>query len=314
MNILIHRALPESVVQDFVSEFAHHIVEVLHPSETIDPHLPWAEAIVGNPSPRGILDHADKLQWLQLLSSGFDGYEAFADAAFQVTTSHGIHAPVIAEQCLTSMLMLERRMPLFSQSQSERSWDRQARIQGSLRGKTLGILGYGSIAQALSELVQAFGMKVIAMTKNPANKAPSGTTKIVGTDYLDTLLQAAEHLILTLPLTKETQNILSAEKIALLKEDCFVHNVGRGGLLDQAALESRLAEGSIGGAALDVFAVEPLPKDSALWKLPNCIVTPHIAGHYQDLDIDLLHLFAENLRRLDNGQTLKNLANFQRGY
>ena len=104
MNLLINRALPESIVQAFVSEFAHHTVKVLHPSEAIDPHLSWAEAIVGNPSPQSILEHAGKLQWLQLLSSGFDGYHAFANVSFQVTTAHGIHAPIIAEQCLIGML------------------------------------------------------------------------------------------------------------------------------------------------------------------------------------------------------------------
>lgn len=314
MNLLIHRHLPDQEIERFRQDFPQHSARFLEPSEPVEPHLAWAEALLGNPPAEQVLRESKNLKWLQLLSSGFDGYKTLANAPFQVTTAHGIHAPIIAEHCLTTMLMLEARMPFFARRQAERKWDRQARIQGSLRGRRIVILGYGSIAQALIPLLQPFSPKITALTKSPSTKTAPSHLTLLCIEKLDTVLPQADHLILTLPLTSETRNTLSAERLALLPQHAYLHNVGRGPLLDEPALIDALQSNRLAGAALDVFQNESLPPDSPLWSLPNVIVTPHIAGHYRDLDIDVLHLFADNLRRLDNKEPLQNLANFPRGY
>ena len=133
-------------------------------------------------------------------------------------------------------------------------------------------------------------------------------------ESLNHLLASSDHIVVTLPSTPETRYTLSSSRIQQIKKAAFLYNVGRGNLIEESALIASLENGRLAGAALDVFEHEPLSPDSPLWNMENCIVTPHIAGHHRDLDIDMLHFFARNLRRFDRSQPLINPANFQRGY
>ncbi|RRJ98125.1 hypothetical protein Ga0100231_006955 [Opitutaceae bacterium TAV4] len=131
---------------------------------------------------------------------------------------------------------------------------------------------------------------------------------------LDELLATSDHLVIALPLTDQTRRILDKNRIAMLKRGAVVHNIARGGLLDEDALIERLRDGSLGGAALDVFEREPLPADSPFWELPNVLVTPHLAGHHAEVGALLFQQFKLNLARFLDGKALECVADFSRGY
>ncbi len=314
MNVLIHRTLTQEAVSRFEAEFSHHDIRVIDAAEPIEPHLPWAEILLANPPADHTLKQAGQLRWVQLLSSGFDGYTSFKDASFKVTTAHGLHAFTIAQHVLMMMMILERRQPFFSKRQSERIWDRLARLPGLLKGQTLGLVGYGAIASALVNLVRPLGLVVKAVTKRPALKPPDNAVSIAGMEGLDELLSTSDHIVITLPSTPETRGLIDPSRIGAIKCGAYLHNVARGDLVETAAIVDALRSGHLGGASLDVFENEPLSADSPLWNLENCIVTPHIAGHHKNLDTDLLVFFADNLRRFDQKQPLANEADFVRGY
>lgn len=311
MQILIHRFLPEKVVEDFKLRFPQYRVVFLRPEEPLGPYLGDTDILLANPNSAEILNQTCRLKWLQLMSSGIDGYESLSNASFHVTTAHGIHAPVIAQHLLLMLLTFERKQPFFNRRQSERHWDRQARLPGLLRNSTIGFLGFGSIAEELVRILKPFHLNLQAVTRNPESRKLNQRVKIASMDFLDILLETSDHLIVSLPSNQETRGILSEEKLSKIKSGAFLYNIGRGDLINESVLTSCLQNGQLGGAALDVFAQEPLPYESELWKLDNCIITPHIAGHYRNLDIDLLHFFARNLERFDRGKPLLNEARFQ---
>jgi phosphoglycerate dehydrogenase-like enzyme len=314
LNILIQRILPEAEIAGFKETFPQHDIRVIPPQASIQSHLPWAEVILSNPNPQVVLEKAKQLKWLQLLSSGFDGYDSLEQAPFKVTTAHGIHTYTIAKHVLMMMLMFERKQRFFENRQREHHWDRQARLPGLLKGQTLGLIGFGAIAGELVKQVQPFNLQIQAVTKHPQSKAQQQNVSIEGMEFLNTLLSTSDHIVVTLPSTPETRQILTANRISQIKQGAYLYNVGRGDLIEESALTEALENGHLAGAALDVFEHEPLNPESPLWTLDNCIVTPHIAGHHKALDIDILNFFAENLKRFDNGESLLNEANFQRGY
>lgn len=314
LKILIQRDLPNNKIDEFRSRFARHDVKVIHPADPIENHLAPADIILSNPDPKSVLEIATNLKWIQLLSSGIDGYLNFKDAPFKVTTAHGIHASPIAEHVLMSMLQFERKQRFFECRQKECVWDRQARLPGLLKNRALGFVGYGSIAAELVKLVKPFNLEIQAVTRRPESKSPPPAVRLLGMEFLDTLLNTSDHIVITLPSTEETRHIISSERLGLMKKGAYLHNVARGNLIDEKALIDALRADHLGGAALDVFEREPLQSGSPFWRLDSCFVTPHIAGHHRNLDIEIFELFTRNLERFEGGQSLVNEADFSRGY
>jgi len=315
MNILIHRNLPPDAVDSFRSQFPHHEIKVIGSGESITDHWDWMEALLGNPNPSEVREKADSLKWLQLLSSGIDGYESLAETGIRLTTAHGIHAPVIAQHLLMTLLMMERKELFFLRRQAEAVWDRQARLPGLLRNRRIGLFGYGAIGCELVRLLSPLDVEIHAVTRAiPESQSAYPNVRIHDQEETAEVIALADHLVLALPLTPQTRHFLNRSRLGGVKPGACVHNVGRGELVDQRALVDGLRSGQIGGAALDVFEEEPLPADSPLWAMDNCILTPHIAGHHSGLDLDVLGLFIRNLQQLDAGLPLVNEANFSRGY
>lgn len=313
MNILVHRSIPVEEARKFEERFRHHAVRFVEPQEPLDSHWDWVEILLGNPDPHDLNGKAGNLQWLQLMSSGMDAYKSLQNAQFAITTARGTHAPAIAQHILMMLLLLERRQWYFQGRQAARVWDRKARFPGLLRGVNIGLIGYGAIAGQLVKLLSPFDLKILAITQDQPGSVPPHVT-LFEPRQTETVLAASDHLVMALPLTPATRNFLSRDRILKMKPGaCFI-NVGRGELVDEKALTESLESGHLGGAALDVFEEEPLDCDSPLWGFSNCIVTPHIAGHHRDLDLDLLAFFAANLERWDEGSALLNVANFKRGY
>ncbi len=280
-------------------------------SSVLESQIDRVEILFGN-APASLLARAPGLRWVQIVSSGFDEYTALAGTGVTLTTAHGVHAPFLAQHILMSMLMFARGQPHFETCRQERRWDRNPAVPFSLAGQTVGFVGLGSTALELLHFLPPLGLRAIAVRRAPSPAA--GIDRVDGLDGLDRLISESDHLVLTLPLTRETGNLINASRIGLLRQGAFVYNASRGGLADETALLARLHSGTLGGAAIDVFQNEPLPADSPWWIAPRTIITPHIAGHHRDLSVATLELFEKNLRRFLDGLPLKNIANFERGY
>jgi phosphoglycerate dehydrogenase-like enzyme len=275
---------------------------------------------------------APRLRWIQGHFAGvehlFEAPEQLGEA--RLTTSSGIHAPQMAEYVLMMMLAHAHHLPRMLAHQAERHWS-PARwkdfVPEELRGATLGVVGYGSIGRECARLAAAFGMRVLAAKRRPDQRADTGwqmsglgdptgevPQRIFGMDELHALLGASDYVLLCVPVTPGTRRLIDAEALRAMKPGGFLINVGRGALVDEAAVAQALRAGTIGGAALDVFAVEPLPTDSPLWDAPNVILSPHVSGFSPHYDERAMALFAANLRRYLDGEPLINEVDRQRQY
>jgi phosphoglycerate dehydrogenase-like enzyme len=246
-----------------------------------------------------------------------------------LTTTSGIHAINIGQYVLALMLAWAHRLPALIDHQRRGEWPEgrfQRFVPQELRGGTIGIVGYGSIGREVGRLASAFGMHILALQRGdaPADHGytipgvgdPQGTLpeSFCRPDELRAMLAECDYVVLAVPLTEATRNLVGADELRAMKPSAFLVNVARGGIVDEPALIQALQEGWIGGAGLDVFAQEPLPADSPLWSGENVILTPHIAGitpHYNDRAADV---FAENLRRYLAGEPLFNRVDPEKGY
>ena len=204
------------------------------------------------------------------------------------TSSSGVHAGPLAEWSIFGLLALRKGLPRLLADKEARHWDHYP--VDELRGSTVLIVGLGAIGREVARLAEAFGMHVLSVRREHGD--------------LDELLPQADAVVVTLPLTRETEGLLDADRIASMRDGAIFVNVGRGGVVDEEALVEALREGRLRGAALDVFAEEPLPADSPLWELDNVIISPHTAALSARENERVVELFAENLRRYLAGEEL----------
>ncbi len=246
---------------------------------------------------------APRLDWLQTFSAGVDHpvFGTLSERGCRVTTASGASAIPISHAVVMHLLALGRRLPETLHNQREHRWQR---LEGrGLDGTTTVVLGVGPIGLAVAELLPAFGSRVVALRRSVKGDEPCETWPIT---RLPEALSLADQVVLALPLTPDTNQILDAEAMALMPDDCLLVNVGRGELIDEAALVECCEQGRLGGVALDVFATEPLAKENPLWDLPNVIVTPHIAARVPATDRNAVNIFFDNLARYVAGEDLVN--------
>jgi D-2-hydroxyacid dehydrogenase (NADP+) len=266
------------------------------------------------------VDRATHLRWLHC-SGHAVGHFPLADLAARgviVTNSRGIQAVPIAEHAMACLLALARRLPVTLRDQEERAW-RPNDLTGEaspwlLQGRTIGVIGVGSLGEAIAVRASAFGMRVIGMRRNPARGNPSGFDEVVGPMDRNRLLAPSDVVVIAAPLTHETHRLLDAGAINAMKPGAIVINVARGQLIDEDALADALESGRLGGAALDVFVTEPLPSTSRFWSLPNVIVTPHNSGFRTGHFDAVIDLFADNLKRFERRAELLNRVDLEIGY
>jgi phosphoglycerate dehydrogenase-like enzyme len=263
---------------------------------------------------------AARLRWLHASGHAVSHFP-LADLAARnviVTNSRGVQGVPIAEHVMGCLLALARRLPDTLRMQREHTWRpnelRDAGAPWLVSGKTIGIIGMGTLGQTIAARAKAFGMTVIGMRRDPSRDRPPHVDQVVGPADRDRLLTVADVVVLAAPSTAETERILDAEAIARLKPHAIVVNIARGSLLDEAALSAALTAGKLGGAILDVFETEPLAPESPLWDLPNVILTPHSSGFRQGHFDAVIDLFSENLQRYERGEPLLNLVNLETGY
>jgi phosphoglycerate dehydrogenase-like enzyme len=214
-----------------------------------------------------------------------------------------VNAGPLAEFSMLGLLAFAKGLPRLLADKRDHRWDHYP--VSELRGATILVLGLGQIGIEVARLASASGMKVLAINRRGTSDSPH-VSELRTPDALMALLPRADAVVITLPLTEATGGLLDARAIARMKQGAILVNVGRGGVLDEQALVSALRAGKLAGAALDVFATEPLPADSPLWDLPNVLISPHTAALSLRENERIVRLFADNIERYLAGQPLRN--------
>ncbi|MCI0777796.1 MAG: D-2-hydroxyacid dehydrogenase [Chloroflexi bacterium] len=244
------------------------------------------------------------LRWFHTFSAGVDNpaFRTFIDRGVILTNAAGTTAEPIAQYVIAMMLRVVKRMDDWAQAQREKRWEQLQ--TGELTGKTVGIIGVGHIGGEVARLAQAFRMRVIGCRRRA--RKPRNVDELVSLDRLGELLGQSDFVVLALPLSAQSENLISKAELQAMKSDAWLINISRGNIVDEEALVRALERGEIGGACLDVARNEPLPEESELWTLPNVIITPHNSG-WSPLNLERgTELFLENLRRFAAGRPLKN--------
>jgi D-2-hydroxyacid dehydrogenase (NADP+) len=304
-NILVVLTLPEAVREHYARElraaFPNMRFDVVDHASKAGPYLDTADAVIafGVMLTDEIFAKARKLKWVQAMGSGVDGIvdqPNYRDS-IAVTNMQGLHGAPCAESALSSMLAMARFLPRVIRNQSDARWDRfPMRL---LDGKTAVILGMGVIAEALAPRLKAMNMRTIGVTGAP--RAVPGFDDVRPRSEMLGAVREADHLILLTPYTKENHHLVNAQMIAAMKPSSFLINLARGGVVDEDALVEALQVKRISGAALDVFAVEPLPADHILWTLDNVLITPHLAGFHDEYPQRALPILKHNVQKFLDG-------------
>ena len=270
-----------------------------------------AEGAFGTILPE-VLEVAGKLRWLAAPAiappAGYY-YPALVNHPVQVTNFRGIFNEHIAAHIMSFVLAFSRGLHYYVRRQLAGEWKREPSNSGIiyLPESTALIVGVGGIGAETARLCAAFGMRVIGIDAR-RTEAPEGVAELHPPEALDRLLPGADFVILTIPHTPQTEGLMNAERFALMKRSAFFINIGRGKTTKLDALNAALRDGTIGGAGLDVYEVEPLPADHPLWKAPNTLMTPHSAGFGPYLDERRYAILAENARRFAAGEPLDRLV------
>ena len=265
-----------------------------------------------------LLVRAPRLAWVHTATSGVERAltPAARDRGLLVTNARGVFSRPIAEYVLMMILAVSRRLPQLLELQRERTW--QPLEGAELRDVTVGVIGYGSIGQAVAELASAFGCRVVAVRRHAGRDAETAGDpahpEVRGPEALPDLLAESDFIVLAAPLTPETEGLIGTQTLAMVKPGAWLINVARGRLIDERALLRALRDGELGGAVLDTFRDEPLPPASPFYDLPNVIVTPHTAWSSGRVLDRSMELFCDNLRRYAAGQPLLNIVDPAAGY
>lgn len=276
---------------------------------------------------------APNLRWVQFHYAGIDhvlGNPLLKKPDLTVTTLSGAAAPQVAEHAVMMMLVLGHKISELHVYQYKAEWakDRWERFKPvELRGSTVGIVGYGSIGREIARLLQPFDVKILAAKRDvmhpeddgympPGLGDPGGDlfTRLYPITALKSMVKKCDFVVVCVPLTDDTTNLIGPEELAAMKPGAYLVDVSRGGVIQPQALLDVLRDKKIAGAALDVFAEEPLPPTSPLWKLPNVLISPHTSGistHYSSRAIDM---FGANLKRYLSGEELFNRYQSEWGY
>jgi phosphoglycerate dehydrogenase-like enzyme len=275
-----------------------------------------AEILFCDRLPVSVLPLAPRLKWAQLSTVGSDAVLGrTGPLSIKVTVARGTPSPNIAEHVIMSMLMLSKQAPRLMEAQKEHRWERRLPMV-ELTGKTVGIVGLGSIGKAVAQRVRAFEMSVLGMRRS-RHLDPDVLNMVDDLFFgerLSQMLSRSDFVVVAVPLTAETKGMIGERELRAMKSTAYSINVARGDIVDEAALTKALEEGWIAGAALDVFATEPLPPDSPLWDLPGIIISPHVSGTSDRRKERLIDLFCDNLWRYLRGGALINQVDWTLGY
>jgi phosphoglycerate dehydrogenase-like enzyme len=325
-------------------DFSDEIIEQLQavsPRLRVERHFPEVEAEVWQRADilytYGVMPEpgqAPKLKWVQLNSAGVDhvvNTPLVQSGDVMVTSASGIHAVPMTEYAIGMMIAWAYQFPLMFKHQQQRHWDTRSQkvfAPQHLRGKTLGIVGYGSIGRELARAAHALGMNILVIKNDVMHPAEQHRYNEPGTgdpeaeipdriyppEAIRSMASECDILVMLAPLTDRTEGMLDAGVFKAMRDKAVFMNMARGRVVNEADLIEALEKGEIAGAVLDVFETEPLPSDSPLWAMDNVIISPHVAGNSSQYHARAAALFAENLQRYLERQPLLNRYKPDRGY
>jgi phosphoglycerate dehydrogenase-like enzyme len=317
LTIWCNQPLPEPAFTELVQGAAPH--RVITPSALAannltaggpDPSLEGADVAFGQPHPTQVIE-LSRLRWVHLSSAGYTRYDndavrtALRARNAVLTNSSAVYKEPCAQHAFAMMLALARQLPQCLEDQRSKPGTWRApehRIRSRLlTGQSVLILGYGTIARRLVELLAPLGTNITCVRRRP--RGDEGVTTI-SVDQVDVHLPRADHVMNILPQNTESDHFFDARRFRLMKAGATFYNVGRGTTVDQAALVESLRSGHLAATYLDVTDPEPLPTEHPLWTLPNCFITPHTAGGSADEFSGLVRHFLDNLRRFEQGGSL----------
>jgi phosphoglycerate dehydrogenase-like enzyme len=298
-------------------------LEVVHLDgyERVEDHLRDSEIIFAFSLRPEQFKLAHTLRWIHAPSAAVHQlmFPELVNSDVVLTNAREVHGPVVAEHVIALIFALAKKIPQAARLQQKHLWGQDAIWNDGPRprevaGATVGLIGLGSIGRNVAHMASALGMRVIAVREHPEKEKPDGVAAVYALAQINDLLAQSDYVVVAAPLTDATRGLMNTDRLAAMREDAYLINVGRGPQVDEAALADTLRNRRIAGAALDVFEHEPLPPESPLWELENILITPHTAGLTENLWQRHYALFSENLRRYLDGQPLLFVVDKQKGY
>jgi len=259
------------------------------------------------------LSHYPKLRWIQAISAGIDNLplQAMAARGIALTNARGVHQIQMSEHILWSILTIMRQGQMSIRHQDQKIWEPEVELE-ELYGKTVCIVGAGSIGEAVAKKCRAFGMTVWGIAHSV--KTDQAYDRMGTMTDLTVFLEKSDIVVVLLPLTAETSGIFNKDLFCQMKTGSYFINVARGPVVNEEDLMVALNTGKIRAAALDVFKQEPLPESSLFWGMDNVLLTPHIAGHTPHYTARVLEIFNKNLRLYPNFEKMINYIDPSKGY
>jgi D-2-hydroxyacid dehydrogenase (NADP+) len=312
--------LPRTYVEQLRREFPHHRFIDVWDRDALRRALPDADAAFAALIDRDLVPSLTRLQWVQVPAAGVGHLlsDEVIASPIVVTSARGVRARAIAEHVMGVTLAIARQLHTAIRRQVSHTWAldeiEESRAIRTLKGARMGIIGLGSIGAEIASIAGPFGMRVSGIRKRVDQPLPPGVEEVMSPEQLNELLSKSDVVVLSAPLTRETRAFIGHDALNHVKRGALLVNIGRGKLVDDEAVVAALQDGRLGGAALDVFTDEPLEPSSPYWDLPNVIVTPHMSGGMEDYWTPLVGLFADNLRRFEEGKPLVNVVDKRAGY
>ena len=270
--------------------------------------LARTDALMAYAVPPGVLPRMPKLRWVQAMTAGVEGWLSLPDLSedLVLTCARGTHEEAMPENIMGALFYVAKPYAAAVENQKRGKWVRM--VAQPLTGKTLGILGLGVIGQRVARIASGLGMRVIGTRRRPE---PIEGAKVLSTPEV---LRQSDFVLLLLPATRETDNFMNAERLAMMKPTAWLLNFGRGHLIEDEDLVAAVKAKKIAGAILDVYREEPLPESHPFWKTEGIIVLPHIGGLHPQRDKFVARLFVDNLRRFLDGRPLREVVDRKVGY
>jgi phosphoglycerate dehydrogenase-like enzyme len=312
--VLVHYHKPE-----FLKRFEELLREargdlrllVCEDRDSIEKAVPEVDIIfAGSTFPLDVLDRATKLKWIQSMGAGIENFlrAGLIPPDVVLTRVRGVFGNIMSEYATAYIYAMTQKMPAVFENKRKKSWGYY--LVDSIRRKTVGVMGLGSIGSTVAYRLQLTGAETIGFDGQERNMP--FLSRVYGPSELEAFLKRIDFLVLCLPHTKGTEGILGARELGWMKDTAYLINIARGPLVDEKALLDALKNGGIAGAVLDVFNEEPLPESHPFWDLENVIITPHISG--PSIPEEITEIFLRNLELFEKGAELEGVVDLARGY
>jgi len=315
--VLADPASPELALLEALPDTTTIAVGVM--AEAFDRTAPQADVILIGEGGAQLFEQvwrmACRVRWVHTLSAGLDGllFHDLVESPVPLTNARGVFSDALAEFAIGAVFFFARDFRRLLRSQTAGIWDPFDIVE--VRGRTLGLVGYGDIGRAVASRARALGMHVLAMRRRPElSQEDHEVARVFGTDQKLELFRQSDYVVAVVPLTPQTRGMIGESEFAAMKPDAVLINIGRGPVVDEAALIRVLEQKRIRGAALDVFETEPLPAGHRFYRMDNVLLSPHSADNTRGWKERTMRVFLENFDRFRRGELLVNVVNKKLGY